>query len=198
MKPRTRKIIDVLVFEFALLFALALIGIRIAQDRIYHGWPALDRWSVPGEHTTHFEKAGSYLLCFEHKSHLDSIRYRRAYLPSTMRLTMIDTDSGDTVTLRKVPASRIDYAIGGRAGQAMFAVQVPRPGAYLVKSEFPPAESDTRLVFTFVSQREFFVTITVFLIIVFGLPLLLAIPVIYVYVMSERAASKVPLEAPPG
>jgi hypothetical protein len=97
----------------------------------------LHRVQMPGRAPLSFAEPGAYTLFHEHRTYTDGRIYESNAPLSGFGCTL--WRDGEAVPGAVAPATMNEtYAVGGRAGRALFVLRVPQAGAYELDCASPP------------------------------------------------------------
>lgn len=98
--------------------------------------PPISTIIVPGEGEVLLEKAGKYVICYEHRSVINGKVYVGPEAPPGLECRLVSKATGQEVSLKATFGS-YSYTHGSREGVAVWDINVNQPGTYELSAWYP-------------------------------------------------------------
>ena len=115
------------------LIALATIGVPAVVLWIIFSQPSPVTFRAPGPLEFVAKQAGKHTLWYEYDTIFDGVMYSSNALPSGLKFSCIDANSGTKLTVTSDRGASMSTSNVRR--ESVAAVQIPAPGRYLVSVE---------------------------------------------------------------
>jgi len=122
---------------FLVFFVLTLFSIEGNIQRV----------TVPGEHRLHFDRSGTYFICYEHVSYYKGQNFSTNKNQYTRLVcSMISADQNENLQVLQDSAS-LKYDFNRRRiGFSVFRFNIEHPGFYILKAEYIEGEKKPEIV----------------------------------------------------
>ncbi len=121
----------------ALVLALGVVGFAFFLVTSLMGMDeGFVRVVVPGTSEVHLDEVGEYTIFHEYQSVIDGKVYSGGASISGMKVSLINKDADEEITLLPMTISST-YNMGGRSAYGVFSATITTPGLYQISAYYP-------------------------------------------------------------